>query len=188
MTAQALHFLPFELPRWDALALPPPPSNGRAPSEPSPLPLALALGVFTDERPLRGAAGLCDWRLCGRLSRLLKADKLSGRVDEVVLLPPARARLPFSRLMLFGLGEQGRFDERAYREQIARMRSVLERAGVRSYALQPPGRSSGLIAPRRALELWQEQARADAFEHEVTIVESPTGQKEMAEALRAARR
>jgi hypothetical protein len=184
MAAPALHFLPFELTRWDALALPPPPTNGRAPSEPSPLPLALALGVFTDERPLRGAAGLCDWRLCGRLSRLLKAERLSGRVDEVVMLPPARARLPFSRLMLFGLGEQGRFDERAYREQVARMRHVLEKAGIRSYALQPPGRSSGLIAPRRALELWQEQARQDEYEHDVTIVESPAGQKEMAEALR----
>jgi hypothetical protein len=179
--AASLHFLPFELPRWDALAAP-----GRAVDAP-PLPVALALGVFTDERPLRGAAGLCDWRLCGRLSRLLRADRVSGREDEVVLLPPARARLPFSRLMLFGLGEQGGFDERRYRVQVARMRDVLERAGVRSYALQPPGRSSGLIAPRRALELWQEQARQDGFEHDVMIVESPQGQKEMAEALRARR-
>jgi hypothetical protein len=182
MSAASLHFLPFELPRWDALALP-----GR-PVDAPPLPGALALGVFTDERPLRGAAGLCDWRLCGRLSRLLRADRLSGREDEVVLLPPARARLPFSRLVLFGMGEQHGFDERRYRVQVARMRDVLERAGIRSYALQPPGRSSGLIAARRALELWQEQTRQDGFEHEVTIVESPQGQKEMSEALRGRNR
>jgi leucyl aminopeptidase len=173
-----LHFLPFELPRWDALALP---SRG---ADAIPLPEALAIGIFTDERPLRGAAGLCDWRLCGRLSRLLRADKLSGRADEVVLLPPARARLPFSRLMLFGLGEQRAFDERHYRNQVARMREVLDKAGITSYALQPPGRSAGLIAARRALELWQEQTRQDGYEHEVTIIESPQGQKEMAEALR----
>jgi hypothetical protein len=55
---------------------------------------------------------------------------------------------------------------------------------VASYALQPPGRSAGLIAARRALELWQEQTRQDGFDHEVTIIESPQGQKEMAEALR----
>jgi len=173
-----LHFLPFELPRWDALAEP---SRG---GEAWPLPTALALGVFTDERPLRGAAGLCDWRLCGRLSRLLRAERLTGRSDEVVMLPPARARLPFSRLLLFGLGEQHGFDERRYKAQVARMRSVLERAGLTSYALQPPGRSAGLIAARRALELWQEQTRQDGFDHEVTIVESPQGQKEMSEALR----
>ncbi len=178
-----LHFLPFELPRWDALAQP---ANGRHLDAP-PLPAALALGIFTDERPLRGAAGLCDWRLCGRLSKLLRADRLSGRRDEVIMLPPARGRLPFARLMLFGLGEQGAFDERAYRRQVARMRDVLHRAGISSYALQPPGRSSGVIAARRALELWQEQAREDGFEHEVTIVESPSGQKEMAEALRGKR-
>jgi len=128
MAGASLHFLPFELPRWDALALP-----GRAPDA-APLPAALALGVFTDERPLRGAAGLCDWRLCGRLSRLLRADRLSGRVDEVVMLPPARARLPFSRLMLFGLGDQRGFDEHRYREQVARMRHVLHKAGLLSYA------------------------------------------------------
>src|SRR5829696_10536966 len=111
--ASSLHFLPFELPRWDALALP-----GRGPEAP-PLPSALALGVFTDERPLRGAAGLCDWRLCGRLSRLLRSERLSGRADEVVMLPPARARLPFTRLMLFGMGEQRAFGEPRYRVQVA---------------------------------------------------------------------
>ena len=35
------------------------------------VPETLVLPFFADERPLRGAAGLCDWRLCGRLSRLL---------------------------------------------------------------------------------------------------------------------
>ena len=61
-------------------------------------------------------------------------------------------------------------------------------AGIRSYAFQPPGRSSGLIAARRALELWQEQTKQDGFEHEVTVVESPQGQKEMSEALRGRNR
>jgi hypothetical protein len=32
----------------------------------------LVLGPFENERPLRGAAGYCDWRLNGRLSRMLK--------------------------------------------------------------------------------------------------------------------
>jgi hypothetical protein len=66
------------------------------------------------------------------------------------------------------------------------MRSVLARAGVTRYAVQPPGRATGLIAPRRALELWLEVAAADGLDADVTIVESTSGQKEMSEALRKA--
>ena len=32
---------------------------------------ALAGAFFEDERPLRGALGYIDWRMCGMLSRLL---------------------------------------------------------------------------------------------------------------------
>jgi hypothetical protein len=181
-----VHFLSNDLARWDALAG----GDGAAAGgekSPGPPPEALVLSLFTDERPLRGAAGLADWRLAGRLSRLVKADRLSGRRNEVVMTPPARARLPFARLMLFGLGEQAGFDEGRYAAAVRRIRSVLERAGIRRYAVQPPGRATGLIAPRRALELWIETAKQDGLEHEVTVIESPSGQKEMQEALRGRR-
>lgn len=145
------------------------------------------LSVFRDERPLRGAAGLADWRLGGRLSRLLKRGKLAGGRGEATIVPPAGKRLPFARLVLFGLGDSRGFDETRYREEVRRLRLVLHKAGFRRYAVQPPGRSSGLIAPRRALELWLEEAQRDGYGAEVTIVESTSGQKEMAEALRGRR-
>src|SRR5262249_39120247 len=72
-------------------------------------------------------------------------------------------------------------------QAVRRLREVAERAGVRRYAVQPPGRATGLIAPRRALELWLEGAAPDGDEAEVTVIESAGGQKEMAEALRARR-
>ncbi len=166
-----MHFAPAELARLDT----------QGGSE------ALVLSFFTDERPLRGVAGLCAWRLAGRLSRLLKAGRMTGRRGEVTLLPPPRRRLPFDRVVLFGLGESDHpapFGEAEYRSAVRAIRAVLERAGVRSYAIQPPGRATGLSAPRRALELWLEVAAQDDIPAEVTIVESPSGQKEMTEALR----
>ena len=48
--------------------------------------LAIA-GFFLDERPLRGAAGRADWRLCGAASELLASKRLRGRVGEAVLIP-----------------------------------------------------------------------------------------------------
>jgi hypothetical protein len=48
----------------------------------------LVIVPFTStERPLRGAAGRADWRLCGRLSRLIAAGRIQGHAGEAVLLP-----------------------------------------------------------------------------------------------------
>ena len=65
-----------------------------------------------------------------------------------------------------------------------RIRNVVQKAGFVRYALQPPGRASGLVAARRALELWLDQAKKDHLDADVTVIESAAGQKEMAEALR----
>jgi hypothetical protein len=166
-----VHFLASELSRWDA----------------APEGQSLALTFFADERPLRGAAGLADWRLCGRLSRLIKRGRIDGAAGEVTLLAPAGRRLPFDRIFLFGLGVQAGFGEAAFRAATRRIRAVMAGAGAARYAVQPPGRATGLVAPRRALELWQEEAGADGHDAEVTLIESPSGQKEMAEAMRGRR-
>lgn len=162
----AVHFLQNELQRWD---------DAEAD--------ALVLTFFSDERPLRGAAGLADWRLCGRLSRLIKHRRISGRRGESVMLPPGR-RLNFKRVFLFGLGSSNRFDEDTYRQHVRWIRDVLKRAGVRDYAVQPPGRAREFIGARRSLELWMEETDKDQFETEVAIIDNRAGHKEMAEVLR----
>ena len=47
----------------------------------------VACGAYRDERPFSGLAGLLDWRLAGRLSRLAKKDFLRGDAGEAALLP-----------------------------------------------------------------------------------------------------
>jgi hypothetical protein len=166
----SVHFLPNSLAKWDG-------AEGEA----------LVLTLFADERPLRGAAGLADWRMCGRLSRLIKQGKLAGRRGETLMLPPGR-RLPFPRVILFGLGTPRSWSEDVYCQHVRWIRDVLDRAGCRSYALQPPGRATGLIAARRALELWLGEEHKDARQTEVAIIDAPSAQKEMAEELRGLRR
>jgi hypothetical protein len=147
---------------------------------------ALLLPFFSDERPLRGAAGLCDWRLNGRLSRLLRAKRATGARGETLLLPPGR-RLTFKRVMLFGLGESKGYGDDRYRADVRRIREVAEQAGIAEYAIQAPGRASGLIGARRALELWIEEADQDNRTADVTLIDDPAGSKDMAELLRHAR-
>jgi hypothetical protein len=145
---------------------------------------SLLLPIFEDERPLRGAAGLCDWRLCGRLSRLLKKKKASGERGETLMMPPGR-RLRFGRLMLFGLGASKDYDEQRYRADVRWIRRVASEAGISDYALEPPGRATGVIGARRALELWLDESSKDGLDPtSVTLVDAATGHKDMADLLR----
>jgi hypothetical protein len=185
-------FLNAELQRWDLLLR----ESGARPE-------ALGLTVFEDERPLRGAAGLCDWRLGGRLSRLLGtgagAAHFQGRRGEQLLLPTG-PRLPFSRIVLYGLGRVETFDEVAARvatrELLRALRKVAPQPDPRALtpaepptlALVPPGRSTGALSARRALELVLDEVDAelgDPSAARVVVLESAAGQKEAGELVRA---
>jgi hypothetical protein len=166
----SVHLLGAELSRWDEV------EGG-----------SLLLTLFSDERPLRGAAGLADWRLCGRLSRLIKRGRLEGKRGETLMMPPGR-RLPFGSVILFGLGSTRDFNEDRFREHVSWIRDVAARARITRYAVQPPGRATGLIGARRALELWLEEADKDAHDTDVAIIDNQGGQKDMAEILRYQRK
>ena len=57
-----------------------------------------------DERPLRGDAGLVDWRLCGLISEQLRSGYVSGALGEAALLPGSRPLSP-PRILLVGTGK-----------------------------------------------------------------------------------
>jgi hypothetical protein len=167
-------FLAPDLTRWDLI------DEATAPG-------ALVLPLFSDERPLRGAAGLCDWRLCGRLSRLCAAGRVQGAFGETTLYPPSaggRRRLPFPKLVLFGLGPSERFDEPHARAAARRILDVVARLGITRCALAPPGRSTGRLSARRALELFLDEAARAQAPAELVVVESTAGQKEAADLAR----
>ncbi len=148
---------------------------------------SLLLPIFGDERPLRGAAGLVDWRLCGRLSRLVRAGRLAGTRGETLMMPPGR-RLRFGRIVLFGLGDSKDYGEERYRKDVRWIRKVAADAGLEDYALEAPGRAGGLIGARRALELWLDESSKDGLDPAaVTLIDNPTGHKDMADQLRQRR-
>jgi hypothetical protein len=165
--AVALSVLPLDLARWDESA-----RDG------------LVLPVFKDDRPLRGAAGLADWRLCGRLSRLVKGNRATAEAGETLLLPPGR-RLRFSRILWFGLGDAKGYTDERFRNDLAWILDVVTAAGVKDWALQAPGRASGLIGARRAVEIMLEDPAL--VEQPLTLLEDPAGQKDIAELLRQSR-
>jgi len=102
-----------------------------------------AVPLFSTDRPLRGAAGRADWRLQGRLSRLLAEGRLSGARGEAVLVEsggPVAARY----LLALGLGSRADLDGEAWR----------------AYAGDAVRRARGLGAGRLALALPECDPRA----------------------------
>lgn len=163
----ALSVLPLDLARWD-----------EADRD------CLVLPVFRDDRPLRGAAGLADWRLCGRLSRLLKSQRATADAGEQMMMPPGR-RLRFKRVLWFGLGDAKGYTDDRLRKDLTWIAGVVKDAGVTDWALQAPGRASGLIGARRAVEIILEDQTLAA--RPITLLEDPAGQKDIAELLRSQR-
>jgi len=148
---------------------------------------ALSVPVFEDERPLRGAPGLVDWRMCGLVSRLILRGRLRGTPGETMLVA-ARPRLTFEKLFLFGVGKREVFDETLFRDAVERMLATLTRARVRASVLVLPGRSGDRIVPVRAMEMFLEIAQRHPEHDEVTLVEDPDAQKAMTPVVERERR
>jgi hypothetical protein len=75
----------------------------------------VVIGLFAGERPLRGSAGRADWRVCGRLSRLIAGGGLAGGEGEAMLIPSGGGlRAPL--LVALGWGARDVFDADRLRE------------------------------------------------------------------------
>lgn len=134
----ATTYLPLDLHRWDRAA------GGDA----------LVVPVWYDVRPLRGAAGLLDWRLCGRLSNLLQQNRLTGAMGEKLLL--VTDRLPWTRVLALGVGQSTAFDDQVFQATADCCLDTLRRIGASSLAVAFPGRDIDLIRPDRALAAFLE--------------------------------
>ncbi len=71
----------------------------------------LVICLTPQMRPLPGAAGFIDWRLCGALSGLLQRGILTGADREKVLMPGDAIGIP--RILVLGFGKDVRKDSDA---------------------------------------------------------------------------
>jgi hypothetical protein len=165
-----VRFLAPELPQLDALRCE-----------------AIALPYFEDERPLRGALGLADWRLCGLLSRMLSAGRLTGEALETVLVP-ARPKLAVEKLFMFGLGPRAALDDAARARAQQHMLDTLALARVRTSALVLPGRSVLAVPAADAFETFVRAALPREDHDELIVLEPHAAQREMEPVLERERR
>jgi hypothetical protein len=131
---------------------------------------AWAAPVFSDERPLRGVAGLLDWRLSGRLSAWLRAGQLVGAPGERLVFPPPGGKVNTRAVVLFGLGRSRDFDEANYREALRATRRALVALGGERFALALPQLRGEVIDRGRLWQLTVEALRRDRLTGELVLV------------------
>lgn len=148
---------------------------------------ALAIPLFEDDTPLPGTIGLCDWRMCGLISRLVLRGRIHGEWKEQVLVA-ARPKLPFDKVLLFGAGLRAQFTEEHFVTAVSDIFSTLTRARVRSSVLVLPGRAQGLVSAPRAMELFLGLVQEHVEHDEVTLVEDADSQRAMMPVIERERR
>jgi len=133
----------------------------------------VACAVWRDARPLVGLAGLLDWRLAGRLSRLAKQGFLLGEVGELLAVP-VRPRLPFDKLLVAGLGPRSAFGEATFKRVLERTMDALSGLHVKKAVVELPGRGDETIGADRAADILLD-AIGDDERDAFTFVENPDG-------------
>ncbi len=147
----------------------------------------LACTIWQDERPMRGVAGLLDWRLAGTLSRLARRGLLLGELGEVIFVP-GRPRVAFEKLLIFGLGARSNFGEGTFRRVVTHLLRALEGLCVRRAVVELPGRADGTLEAARACELVLE-CIGDSEAHDAWwLVEPPEAQRRISERAQDERR
>jgi hypothetical protein len=140
--------------------------------------------LFANERPLRAAAGRVDWRLCGRLSHLFAAGRLSGALGEAVLIPGGGGMCA-PRVLGVGAGERAQIDAAAWASWIG---DALERSralAARRAVIALPELAVAL--GERLSQLAQSAARIE-LPAEIEIAPEPLDEPSTADWLRGAAR
>lgn len=136
----------------------------------------LMCSVWSDTRPSHGVAGLCDFRLGGWISSLERRGGITGELGEVVLLP-AKPRLPFDKLLLFGAGPRSSFDERVLEVLVDRILRCAGDLGARGVVLELPGRQDRLVAADRAADILLSAVGREREYDVWTLVEDAEGRQ-----------
>ena len=101
---------------------------------------------------MTGLAGLVDWRLAGKLSRLAKEGFLLGEIGEVLAVP-VRPRLPFDKLLVAGMGPRAAFGDATFKKVLDRMITSVAGLHAKKAILELPGRGDEAIAAERAADI-----------------------------------
>lgn len=143
---------------------------------------ALVLPFFEARRQPKLVAGYADWRLGGRIARLIFERRFVGTEGDALLMP-GMGRLGAERIFLLGLGDH----KKTSKPNAERWVKILADAGARRFALGLPAEpeTGEIIAePVGWVEAWfAAVARTPTFEI-IVMLDADDGLKKREDKLR----
>ena len=125
---------------------------------------------YSDIRPLRGQAGLVDWRLNGFLSKLIVNDRFNGQLGEALLMP-SQGRLGPKELMILGLGSQVQMREEDYPKLVTMILEKLLLKKNPSISLSLSDLASGMFEWRNAVRLFMSMLSGREEDYQINLIE-----------------
>ena len=129
----------------------------------------LVLLLFEDTRPLKATAGWVDWRLNGRLSRLILNGKIQGSCGESMLMP-SEGRLDSKEVLLFGIGKKEKLSDPEVASLIDMILKKLELKKTYSFAISFSETISDLFEWRNAIRIFSTRLSGSKTPLSVSIV------------------
>jgi hypothetical protein len=114
-------------------------------------------GLFEDERPLRGSAGILDWRLNGAISREILKGRITGKFKETVIIP-SKQRIQSPKILLIGLGPANSISYPKLREISAHLLQTLLKINILDFCCSIPHSKPYPLECSKAVEVWVEGA------------------------------
>jgi hypothetical protein len=112
---------------------------------------------------------------------------MQGHVGEKVFLS-GRPKLPFDKLLLYGVGELSLFNPQIYAGVVEDLLKTLEELNVRRAVVELPGRADDLISAQTAAEILLEYAGENPLFDTWTLIDSAAAQRSVVSLLRRDRR
>lgn len=126
--------------------------------------------TFEDVRPLKGSAGLVDWRLNGKISNFFIHHKLQGAKGEALLMP-VRGRLDSTELLVLGMGPKTSLQDSDTPQIINQIVEKLMMKKTHSFCLSISDLVPGMFEWRNAVRLFVSMLSGRGEEMKITLVE-----------------
>jgi len=131
--------------------------------------LALIL-TYQDVRPLRGQAGLLDWRLNGNLSKMILNHRFKGEMGEALLMP-SRGRVGAKELLILGMGKSEEVGDQNLPHYVSLILEKLLRKNNNSFCLSLSDLAKGMFEWRNTVRLFISMLSGKSKDYFISLTE-----------------
>ncbi|MCE9625602.1 MAG: hypothetical protein K8R69_09165 [Deltaproteobacteria bacterium] len=126
--------------------------------------------AYEDVRPLKGQAGMVDWRLNGSLSNLILKDRFNGKRGEALLMP-LHGRLPAKELLVMGMGNHQDIQDQELPRFVSMILDKLLLKKDTSFCLSLSDLAKGMFEWRNAVRLFMSMLSGRGEDFHISLIE-----------------